>query len=247
MNLTTRSLHESHFSEARGTRTVQQDMLRQLLANLQKLQEDQVRTQENIQNLNESFEKYEDRDSQKPRYQLDLPSSHERDGRVNPPRTSQSHNPSAIVGLMVQRVSKPSCQPSCSCKCHVKGSWRSHPIFDHVIGSLFVGYSRSPKLVPSCDTASCIGNKRGLAVVFYAFPQWFLQLALLTVISYSKRDGLGVALRSLRRRDAADDVFYYAQSGHVASMRTIFERGQASPFDVRAVDDSSPLKVHMPH
>ena len=144
---------------------------------------------------------------------------------------SQNHS-SGIVGIAMQQVEKSECQRSCSCRCHTQGQWRSHPILRHLIGSLLLGYSRTPQVIPDCDKPSCQRHQRIIANVFYVFPQWFIKWVLVIAISYAKRNGMGINLRAGRMRSSADVAWTYVGHGDLTMVQYLFKKGEASPFDI---------------
>ena len=89
-------------------------------------------------------------------------------------------------------------------------------MLENIIGSLFLGYSKTPQIVPRCDNPSCHGYQRVLATVSYVFPQWFLQRLILITISYASRDGLAISIRTIKQRCSADAIWVYIGNDNLA-------------------------------
>ena len=150
---------------------------------------------------------------------------------------------SDIVGVKVQQIITSPCLQKCSCRCHTRRQWRTPQILSQIIGRLFSGYSSIPSTAPSCDKAMCDRYQHVLATVLYVFPGWFLERILLIDVLYTKRDGPVATLRMMRIRPIASMVFYFTEMGNLAKVRLLFQKGEASPFDVSAELKMSQLQV----
>ena len=75
------------------------------------------------------------------------------------------------------------------------------------------------------------------------FPSWFLQQALLFVLSLTERDGPIMSLRTMRKRKGSDEVFRYTETGDLVRLQRLFAHKEASPFDLDGNTDISILTV----
>ena len=150
---------------------------------------------------------------------------------------------STIVGIRVQQFASSSCFRDCSCQCHARQKWRSFQLLDQFLGALFVGYSHAPKVTLRCDITSCRRHQRSLTTLVYVFPHWFLWQIWSVTLLYARRDGLEANLRVYRVRPASDAVFLYATTGQTMKLKTLFDKGDASPFDIEAESNGILLQV----
>ena len=116
-------------------------------------------------------------------------------------------------------------------------------MLENILGSFFIGYYKTPQIVPKCNSRSCHSYQKILVTVSYLIPQWFLQRILLVAISYANRDGLGISIRTIRSGSNSDAIWTYIQNGDLAMVQTLFKNGEASPFDVVADNGTSILEV----
>ena len=213
-------------------RTSQQDMLEQVLACFRNLQESQSRVDGMLHSINNRLSTSRELIPSAP---SDLSNEQHFSWQTrseNSNLATANTQPSAILGVRVQQVDKASCQLPCQCQCHLRGRWRTHRLLDHFIGSLFVGYSRTPRSSLPCSTASCARYQSTLVSVIYVFPQWFLQHILSIILAYNRPDGPALNLRTFRVISDSSKCFWLAATGNVAEMRDMFKKGEASPFDV---------------
>ena len=64
------------------------------------------------------------------------------------------------------------------------------------------------------------------------FPSWLFETVLLVVLRHSKRDGPVVSLRTVRVRNRNESVFFYADTGNLVKLQALFQKNEASPFDI---------------
>ena len=106
-----------------------------------------------------------------------------------------------------------------------------------------MGYSRTPNVAVKCDLVSCGRQQRKLVTLVYIFPQWLLKRALSIMFCYSRSGGVAASLRTLRPRSESDMVWVYIDNGDVGRLKALFDRGEASPFDVTGTNQVGPLQV----
>ena len=232
MTLKIQNLQDSHLSEFQFTRDSQRDILNQMIAQLHNVQEVQGRMFENLYML--SYGQTDTREN--PLQGLENrggpePDTQQRVTSKSGVLTRQDQG-SAYIGLTVQQCEVTTSRQSCLCRCHWRRKWQSYQVLDKIVGTLFLGYSSAPNLTQGCDLPSCSRNQRSLSSVLYIFPSWFLQRAISIVLLYTHRDGPSMSLRTLRLRRLADPVFHFATVGEVTQIKALFDRGEASPFDI---------------
>ncbi|KAL9118326.1 MAG: hypothetical protein Q9187_005131, partial [Circinaria calcarea] len=154
--------------------------------------------------------------------------------RVTLPRSSNA------INIKVKQYRGASCPPRCLCKCHTSKQMRSPQLLDRLIGNLFLGYSHTPIFAPSCDKATCGQLPFCFITITYLFPTWFLHQILSIFFVYTKRDGPALSLRTLRIRSGTDVIFHSAAIGDITRIKSLFAKGEASPFDVMAASESQP-------
>ena len=151
-----------------------------------------------------------------------------------------------MIGMKVYQATKLQCPRSCFRQCHTYSQWSSpQRRFKEVIGALFIGYSRTSTLAPTCDRTSCSRHEKSLITVLYVFPSWILQRILFILLCFTRRDGPIMSLRTVRIRDRSDGIFFWAEEGNLTKIQTLFKNGEASPFDVTATNQLSLLTVRI--
>ena len=236
------TLQDSHLSESQYTRNTQTEAIGRLFTQIHSLEESQSRTYGALNVLRSDIATTRQITHQSFEPQDNLSSNTQQGERlsgINPiPRRHQ-----AVVGLKVQQLTIAECRRSCPCQCHMRKQWRSYQLFDRILGNLFVGYSRPPNVALKCDLESCGRQTRSLVTVIYAFPQWLLRQVLSAVLISSRRNGIVVSLKTLRPRSSSDVFWDYIVQGDVDRVKTLFDRGEASPFDIGARTQIDPLRV----
>jgi len=135
------------------------------------------------------------------------------------------------------------CRTGCSCACHKRHQVQTPRILDHLIGTLFLGYSGLPMVTPSCNESSCRQRSIPSTQMTYYFPRWFLQRAISLAIMLLPNDGPVASLRVQRAVSGSSKIFDYANIGDVDGMKRLFSSGLASPHDVRFDSGTSALQV----
>ena len=135
------------------------------------------------------------------------------------------------------------CKPGCGCKCHRRHRWRSPPMLDHLLGTMFLGYVGLPSISAKCDIRGCL-QQRSLIVSFsYYFPAWFLMRILHIQIRHRQNLGPEQLLRVSRRVSKYSEIFTFASKGDVEGMKSVLKDGRGSPFDVCILTGGSALNV----
>ena len=238
------NLLNSDLSESRAIRTSQDAIHGQLLAFLHKLHEVQDQMQVALRSLDLAADPSSRLQARSLSICSDELSEALQPTKPSIPRSRVRKSSSSIVGMTVQQIDRKPCRWGCSCKCHIRAQWRSHPILKNILGYLFFGYCRTPRVTPDCDRASCHSYHRVFATVFYVFPQWFLQRIVLVAISYANKTGLEISIRTTRERSTTDAIWVYIKNRDLSMVQSLFKKGEASPFDILASTGVSILGVH---
>lgn len=123
------------------------------------------------------------------------------------------------------------CADWCSCDCHRRSLLRSPPYLDQLIGSIFIGYTGFPILGTKCNESACRKQSMIARVTCY-FPQWFLSRMLCLTFSNLVTDMPRMSLSLPRVLQGNSDIFRFAVRGNLEGIKSLFEQGLASPYDV---------------
>ena len=162
----------------------------------------------------------------------------------NPPRLDiQQTDSTNTVTLVAKAIKQPAssqkyCAAWCSCQCHKRQSLKSAKLVQNVFGSLSVSWSGIPKLVKACDQHACRRRSDPTLSVTYRFPQALVQRVMCLSMSYATMCGPELRVRLPRVVDWTSPVWRPAIDGDVATMRALFEKGEASPWDVNPMGGS---------
>jgi len=113
-----------------------------------------------------------------------------------------------------------------------KANVRTPRAFNDFIGSLCVGYLNLACKDSSCHDQSCRPKSKSSYCLKYHFPHWFLSYAISVFFQLSGSSGPEIVIRMPKVRPANSDVFYFACTGNIDGMRSLFKSGLASPDDV---------------
>ncbi|KAK3377231.1 hypothetical protein B0T24DRAFT_237089 [Lasiosphaeria ovina] len=136
------------------------------------------------------------------------------------------------------------CRSRCACRCHTARRVKTPAWAAAAVGNMFLGYSVSPLVrFRACNDLTCQQNsQRGIRIAYY-FPRWFLDRMVEVICNWGPIDGHRVSIRTPRLVAPDADVFAFASKGNVEGLRMLFSRGEASPFDVSAVNGRSALNL----
>ena len=182
--------------------------------------------------LGDSFSEFKDFVPRNSRDQNNPQTSIQQGNSFNTESLLPKNQNSAIMGLKIQQFASSICRQSCSCQCHTRRQWRSYQFLDQLLGTLFIGYSNTPRTTLSCDLMSCNRHQRNITTLFYVFPHWLLWHIWSVVLIHTRRDGLAASLRTFRNRRPSDRVFFCATTGDIVKLRALFNKGEASPSDI---------------
>ena len=226
------NLQDEYRSEYRSTHISQQQVMERLFAQLRGLQQSQVHAHQTL--LGEGINSMRDNASQSSGHQDRLQTSRQLENSSGTMLSSPENHQSRIIGLKIRQSASSTCRRNCSCQCHMRQNWRSYQFLDQFLGGLFVGYSHAPKATLSCDSLLCGRHHRTITIISYVFPYWFVWRIWSIMLLYTARDGLEASFRIIRAWRVSDLVFLYAATGDMVKLKGLFDRGEASPFDVGA-------------
>ena len=236
------SSQQRSFFETSKNLASHQETLDQLFLQLSRLQEGHQHTHRALQELENTVITHRvstqtaDRYTAKNEKQLEASSDDRRMGY------GSQQVPVDTLSVKVRQLRGLSCS-ICSCNCHSRQQATTPPLFDRVIGSLFVGYTNVPVLAPRCNNSACNRNSNTLVTATYIFPRWFWHRILSIMIFYTQRGGLEFNLRIYQVYTGYGAIFQYAASGDVAGMKALFRSGEVSPFAIDIVSQACPLYV----
>jgi hypothetical protein len=150
-------------------------------------------------------------------------------------RSSSSRNGPKTYSAIRVRAShyrQTRCEGWCSCLCHRPRYVQTPQSVDFLLGSLFMGYSGIPARSRPCNERSCRQQSIPTVKVTYHFPQWLLRRVIQFALSISYMKGPELTLRMPRVVPANASVISYAVLGKIDGIKSLFDKGLASPFDV---------------
>ncbi len=130
--------------------------------------------------------------------------------------------------------SKP-CGPFCPCVCHKIKQFRSPGLFDHLLGSVFIGYDALPLVSKPCNSSRCGRGNVSRAVVTYMFPRWFLNYIVMLQTRPSTPEPV---IRILRIRPNNSEIFKAVRRQDISRIRRMIMDGEASVRDVNEDGES---------
>ena len=153
---------------------------------------------------------------------------------------TESTNTSTSVAKAIQKPasSQKYCAAWCSCQCHKRQSLKTAKLVQNVFGTLSVSWSGIPKLAKTCDQHACRRRSDPTLSVTYRFPQALVQRVMCLSMSYASMCGPELRVRLPRVVDWTSPVWRPAIDGDVTTMRALFEKGEASPWDVNPIGGS---------
>jgi ankyrin repeat protein len=139
------------------------------------------------------------------------------------------------------------CLAGCTCYCHLRPKerfrWKSFPLFRHLMGSLFIGYSAYPANSITCNSQSCLAKSRFCFDITYTLPEWFLRYAVYAVfeISAMGNPSFGLTARPTVPYETGS-IMETANRGDVELMKQLLSRERMS---INRVDlNSAHIALH---
>lgn len=136
------------------------------------------------------------------------------------------------------------CEKFCSCNCHRLHHFSTPQMAATMLGWLLVGYSGWPTW-GKCSERLCRRQSIPTIAMAYYFPQWFVGRMIHFVFSVSYMNGPQVSLAAPRVIGGNSDIFTYSIAGNLEGVKSLFDQGLASPFDVCETNGRTPLHVRI--
>lgn len=131
------------------------------------------------------------------------------------------------------RQARTTCQATCRCSCHSVKDKKTPTFMDGLVGQLFVGFSGWPLLSSKCDSAACTGQRTSSVNLEYWFPLGICWSQIVRFsLAYEANVGPSLQLHTLRRVPDSSQCVSFALEGNVDGLKSLFNRGLASPRDV---------------
>lgn len=120
------------------------------------------------------------------------------------------------------------CTPWCSCRCHIRRSFRSPWALETVFGriNLQLGGQR-----PNCNEKGCQRPPAKPLTLTYFLPKYLLRRYIALTMYYTPLDGPSLSLRTPRVIAWSHLFWRYANTGDVPAIQKMFTQNKASPFD----------------
>jgi ankyrin repeat protein len=143
-------------------------------------------------------------------------------------------NPSENTKYLHVRAScyRKTCSPWCSCRCHIRRSFRTPELTKKFFGSLFVGYGGMPIITQPCNERQCRKPSSSKVVLSYQFPDWFWSRSLLLSFMTASAAGPELLIRIPNTIPYASETYQHCLDGNVAGLLRLFKKKIASPFDL---------------
>jgi hypothetical protein len=155
-------------------------------------------------------------------------------GRLVDAESIKSGRGASPSTLVIESFKRPSCNIQCACSCHFRYRARNPPFVDALLGVLFIGYTGMPTLDSKCDFNFCRNSSVRAVRITYTFPSWFLRRTVDMVLgsNYFGEPEFNVRIRNRVEYMSEHSIFQLSRQGRVQEMKTLFEKGHASPNDI---------------
>ena len=133
---------------------------------------------------------------------------------------------------------------ACSCACHTMTRIKTPGMLQKAFGSLLIK-SNGLYGSPACNEFSCHCRINARIHVSYRFPEWLLDRLVSSVILSNSLSGPQLSLVMPRVVSHTSEIFFYAMSGNIEGIKSLFEKGLAAPSDVNNTWGYSALHVSL--
>lgn len=123
------------------------------------------------------------------------------------------------------------CPPECQCTCHLQTFWKTPKYLQQIVGYLLLGYSGHHPMQQEQCISSCLRKQSRPTHVTYFFPRWFVSRA----ISFSISNAVHTPTLDIKLRRVVPEssqLFSLSRFGDVQGVKTLFDNGLASPYDI---------------
>jgi len=157
--------------------------------------------------------------------------------------TASSNGPlqRPVVHVHALRTAGEGCPRFCRCTCHKTRRFQSWQLTKRWTGTLSVAYSGISALGQSCSLRSCKRASTACVRATYVLPAWLASRMVSVLLRSAPLAGPELLLRTYRLVDT--NVFYFADTGNLQALRSMFVRGEASTLDVKRRTGYSALQV----
>ena len=122
------------------------------------------------------------------------------------------------------------CSVSCVCSCHQRKSFQNPTFLNQIIGTLFGNYNGVTLPFAGCDSKGCHISSELKGYVYYMFPRWMLDVAILMRL---RLQGPEMLIRCLRTRQyMTTPAFQHHAHYQFGQVKDFIKNGQASVLDV---------------
>ena len=146
------------------------------------------------------------------------------------------------LSVQLSKQVKQLCPASCPCSCHPRREIRSPESLARIFGRVYLRYCRIPRSRGRCTESMCQARQRSYAWLTYVFPPWLCSY----IFSVTFMGDPLSAVRGPRLVPTHSDVLRLSSLNEVERLRSLFEKGTASPFDASAHDGRTVLHVSSP-
>lgn len=123
------------------------------------------------------------------------------------------------------------CSRSCSCICHRTSQFRAPSFLTTTLGYLVLTSRGTSFISKTCTERMCKRKARFSASMSYRFPPWLVARAIFLSFSSSPRNIIS-SLTTMRLLPGSARVFAVISSGAIDELRSMFQKGQASIYDI---------------
>ena len=135
---------------------------------------------------------------------------------------------------------------SSKCCCYPRRRVQISNALSFLIGSVCISYLGGQISQP-CEQSLCRTKLPIRLNINYYFPRWFLAMVVNIFLSFDPAGSPSVSLQIPRIRPDTSKIFHLATAGDIEGMKSMFERGLASPNDVSYTFGYSVLHVSVCH
>ena len=135
---------------------------------------------------------------------------------------------------------------SSTCCCYPRRRIQISNALSFLIGSVCISYLGGQISQP-CEKSLCRTKLPIRLNINYYFPRWFLAMVVNVFLSFDPAGSPSVSLQMPRIRPDTSKIFHLATAGDIEGMKSMFERGLASPNDVSYTFGYSVLHVSVSH
>ncbi|KAJ8119957.1 hypothetical protein O1611_g10492 [Lasiodiplodia mahajangana] len=142
------------------------------------------------------------------------------------------------------RVARPRrCIDSCICGCHHALRIRTPEVIRNAVGVLFIELALLSVFF-SCRQRTCRHRSQRLLRFTYYFPQWLLMRMICVTLYAPDPQAWNVSCKTPRRVSEDAAVFECARSGDIDGVRSLFDRGMASVYDIGITTGACAITVN---